>query len=199
MSADPTRPVDTSAADDATRVQAAEAFAAGEEWALRAAYEQHAELIYRVALRALGQVSDAEDVVQATFVSAWRGRDTFDPRRGSLAGWLVGIGRRRTIDVLRARLRDQRDVTALAATEPADPSSRDDLAQRAVDVVVVADGLAELPEPQRRVLELAFFDDLTHHQIAAATGLPLGTVKSHVRRGMTRLRHRLEAAGVTLA
>ena len=104
--------------DELRRRRISEGFTAGEEWALRAAYDQHAELVYRIALRALGDVGDAEDVTQATFVSAWRGRDTFDPLRGSLPGWLIGIARRRTIDVLRSRARDQRDLTAAAVTGP---------------------------------------------------------------------------------
>jgi RNA polymerase sigma-70 factor (ECF subfamily) len=204
MTQDPTFPrvpgVGNAVEDEQRRVLA-EAFAAGEEWALRAAYDQYAAMIYRIALRTLGQPSDAEDATQATFVSAWRGRDTFDPARGSLAGWLFGIARRRTVDTLRSRSRERSSLSAVGGLPPDsyDAATADDLADRTVDAVVVADGLAELPETQRRILELAFFDDLTHAQIAATTGLPLGTVKSHVRRGMTRLRHRLEAAGVTLA
>jgi len=181
---------------EASRRRLAAAFAAGQESALRAAYDQYSGLVFRIALHSLGNRGDAEDVTQATFVSAWRGRDTYDPIRGSLAGWLVGIARRRTVDLLRAQARTQRELDAAGleagSVELADP------AEHAVDAVVVADGLAELPPVQRRVLELAFFDDLSHPQIAAATGMPLGTVKSHVRRGMIRLRDRLEAAGVTL-
>lgn len=174
----------------------ARAFVDGADWALRAVYERHGALVYRVACQCVASPTDAEDITQATFVSAWRGRDTFDAGRGSLAGWLVGIARRRAIDRLRVMQRDQRD---LAAVTPEAEVPVGDLADRAVDSVVVADGLAQLPDAQRRVLELAFFDDLTQHQIAVVTGLPLGTVKSHVRRGLTRLRERLEAAGVSLA
>ncbi|MGN6608157.1 MAG: RNA polymerase sigma factor [Jatrophihabitans sp.] len=184
--------------DEQHRRELADAFVAGHDWALRAAYDEHGPLVYRLALRTLQDASDAEDVTQATFVSAWRGRETFDPVRGSLAGWLVGIARRRAVDVLRARAREVRDLAALTANLPPTPPVGGDPADRAVDAVVVADELAELPESQRRVLELAFFDDLTHDQIAAATGLPLGTVKSHARRGLLRLRTRLEAAGVAL-
>ena len=173
----------------------AEAFADGAEWALRTAFEQHSSLIFRLALQSLGSTDDADDVTQATFVSAWRGRETFDPARGSLAGWLVGIARRRIIDRHRVLQRSARDATT--AELDADPMTPDPT-DRTVDALVLADGLAELPDAQRRIIELAFFDDLTHQQIAAVTGLPLGTVKSHARRGLTRLKHRLEAAGVTL-
>lgn len=189
-----TRPAEAGDSDEQRR-RLAEAFAGGERWALRSAYEQHGPLVYRLALRTVGEAADADDVTQATFVSAWRGRDTFDPARGSLPGWLVGIARRRSIDLLRARAREQRDLSGLAGSD----DIVHDPADRTVDALIVADGLAELPQVQRRVLELAFYDDLTHPQIAAATGLPLGTVKSHIRRGMSRLRDRLEAAGVTLA
>ena len=190
------RPMDSDDPDD-TRRRLAAAFVAGAEWALRAAYDEHGGLVYRIALGTLGNRGDAEDVTQATFVSAWRGRDTFDPVRGSLAGWLVGIARRRTVDLLRTQARARRDLDAAVGTDPG-LVSPDDPAERTVDAVVVADALAELPPVQRRVLELAFFDDLTHMQIAAATEMPLGTVKSHLRRGMARLRDRLEAAGVAL-
>lgn len=191
-----TRRADADDPDDERRRLSA-AFARGEDGALREVYDRHGGLVHRIALRLLGDPGDAEDVTQATFVSAWRGRDTFDPVHGSLPGWLAGIARRRAIDVLRAQARTRRDREVLAALrDTGDPL---DLARSVSDTVVVADALAELPEAQRVVLELAFFDDLTHRQISTVTGLPLGTIKSHVRRGMARLRRRLEDAGVTLA
>lgn len=178
----------------------ARAFVDGADWALRAVYDRYGGLIYRIAQRSLANRSDAEEVTQATFVSAWQGRETFDPDRGTLAGWLVAIVRRRVVDRLRAAQREQRAAVA-AAQAGARVSTPDGVehADQVVASVVVNDGLAELPETQRRVLHLAFYDDLTHQQIASATGLPLGTVKSHVRRGLSELRRRLEVAGVELA
>ncbi len=173
------------------------AFADGADWALRAVYDRYGGLIYRIAQRSLANRSDAEEVTQATFVSAWQGRATFDPARGTIGGWLVAIVRRRVIDRLRTVQREQRATEAVvqASGRPDRPEGVEH-ADQVVASVVVTDGLAELPETQRRVLHMAFYDDLTHQQIASRTGLPLGTVKSHVRRGLTELRRRLEVAGV---
>ncbi len=173
------------------------AFANGGDGALRAVYDRYGAMVYRIARGVLSNAADAEEVTQATFVSAWQGRETFDPDRGSLAAWLIGIARRRTVDRLRVMARERK--AAEAAAQLADheraavlPGHTDQI----VDRILVTDCLAHLVEPQRRVLELAFFDDLTHRQIASVTGLPLGTVKSHVRRGLATLRRRLEVDGV---
>ena len=161
-------------------------FAEGETAALREAYDRHGGTVFAIALRCLGAHHDAEDVTQQVFVHAWRGRTTFDPQRGSLGGWLVGITRRQVADRLANRLREYRAVDhAGRAGGPADAPAVSD---QVVDAVVVADELDRLAPQVRVVLRLAFFDDLTHQQIAARTGLPLGTVKSHVRRGLERLR-----------
>jgi len=166
-------------------------FRDGDERALRAAYDRYGSLVYRIALATLGAVADAEDVTQETFVSAWRGRRTYDPSSGSLAGWLVGIVRRRAIDQLRANGRQQRSAHAseTVLVRDVDPD-------RVIDRLVIADELGRLPDRQRQVLELAFFDDLTHTQIASLTGQPLGTVKSNLRRGLIALRRRGEVDGV---
>ena len=169
------------------------AFVAGEESALRTVYELHGGLVYRIALGMLNSAPDAEEVTQATFVAAWRGRDRFDPNLGSLAAWLIGIARHRAIDQLRVTVRDARSIDAFATHETT--TTGEDGQDRVVERMLVADELARLPDHQRRVLELAFFDDLTHQQIAVATGLPLGTVKSHIRRGLARLRRRWEVDG----
>jgi RNA polymerase sigma factor (sigma-70 family) len=171
----------------------AEDFRAGDEHALRIAYDRYGGAVFHLATRLLANRADAEDVTQATFVAAWLGRGTFDPDRGGMLGWLLGIARRKAVDKMRSATRDGRAVDTIRAL-PEPPTTGDD-PERVLDRLVIADELAQLPVEQRRTLELAFFDDLTHPQISAVTGLPLGTVKSHIRRGMARLRERWEVDG----
>ncbi len=171
----------------------AERFRRGDESVLRPVYDRYGGLVYRLGLSCLSSHHDAEEITQATFVAAWRGRHTYDPGRGTLAGWLLGIGRRQVLDRLRALQRDRDVATAVRRVEPG--YSEAPAPERVVDRLVVADELRRLSPEQRRVLELAFFDDLTHVQIAGLTGLPLGTVKSHLRRGLDRLRSRWEVDG----
>ncbi|MDG4802494.1 sigma-70 family RNA polymerase sigma factor [Micromonospora sp. WMMD980] len=168
-------------------------FRDGDEVALREAYDRFGRAVLHLAASTLANRSDAEDVTQATFVAAWLGRETFDPTKGSLIGWLLGIGRRKVVDRIRASARETRVVeTVKQLPEPVDTGPAPDTV---VDRLVVADELARLPDEQRRMLELAFYDDLTHQQISAVTGVPLGTVKSHIRRGMQSLKRRWEVDG----
>ena len=171
----------------------AEHFRDGDEHALRIAYDRYGGAVFHLATRLLANRTDAEDVVQATFVAAWQGRDTFDPDRGGLLSWLLGIARRKAVDRIRSMARENRVAETVRALP--DPPPVDESPDRVLDRLVVADELAQLPDDQRRTLELAFYDDLTHPQISAVTGLPLGTVKSHIRRGMASLRRRWEVDG----
>ena len=175
----------------------AEHFRDGDEHALRIAYDRYGGAVFHVATRLLANRTDAEDVVQATFVAAWQGRDTFDPDRGGLLSWLLGIARRKAVDRIRSMARENRVAETVRALP--DPPPVDESPDRVLDRLVVADELARLPDEQRRTLELAFYDDLTHPQISAVTGLPLGTVKSHIRRGMASLRRRWEVDGAASA
>jgi RNA polymerase sigma-70 factor (ECF subfamily) len=171
----------------------AERFMAGDEFALREAYDRFGRAVFHLATRTLANRDDAEDVTQTTFVAAWLGRETFDPARGSLFGWLLGIARRKVVDRMRARAREDRIAETVRHQPEAGTSGVHP--DQVVDRLVIADELAQLPTDQRRMLELAFFDDLTHQQIAQATGVPLGTVKSHIRRGMQSLKRRWEVDG----
>ncbi|SCL29498.1 RNA polymerase sigma-70 factor, ECF subfamily [Micromonospora nigra] len=179
--------------DPPPEVELAARFRAGDELALREVYDRYGRAVFHLASSTLANRSDAEDVTQATFVAAWLGRDTFDPAKGSLIGWLLGIGRRKVIDRLRASARETRVVETVKQLPDAAPTGTNP--DTVVDRLVVADELARLPADQRRMLELAFFDDLTHQQISTMTGVPLGTVKSHIRRGMQSLKRRWEVDG----
>jgi RNA polymerase sigma factor (sigma-70 family) len=174
-------------------------FLAGDPVALRELWEADGRTVYGFALRCLRSHHDAEDVTQQVFVRAWRLRATYDPAKGRPGAWLMGIARRQVADRLTARARDT-DVMSRAARAGVDLAGshghQRGVPDRVVEAVVVADELNRLPPQQRTVLRLAFFDDLTHQQIATLTGLPLGTVKSHLRRGLERLRRRWEVDGV---
>ncbi|WP_240645693.1 sigma-70 family RNA polymerase sigma factor [Georgenia sp. SYP-B2076] len=179
--------------DDDESAQA-RAFRDGQPDAMRAAYQRWSPLVYTIALRSLGSVSDAEDVTQQVFVAAWRGRARFDPDRAPLASWLVGITRHVVADTHERRTRERRAQDAATATAGEEGVVGYEDPSRVVDRVIVADAVAGLGDPQREILTLAFYDDLTHVQIAERVGLPLGTVKSHIKRSLQRLRARLEVA-----
>lgn len=169
------------------------AFGAGLEWALTEAYQRWSSLVYTLAVRKLGHGADAEDVTQQVFVKAWQGRAKFDPERGNLPAWLLGIARHATADALERRMRDTRLAERAAILgEPGDEHVSE--ADAVTDAMVVAAGMAALNPAQREVVELAFYGGLTHHQIASRLELPLGTVKSHLRRALLKLRDNLEVS-----
>lgn len=174
--------------DDDEDREIARAFADGDTAALKQIYDRWSRLVYTLALRSLGDHSEAEDVTQGTFVSAWRARATYDAARASLSTWLITIARRRIADAHRARAHSARVMDALE--QQAEPAVQEetDLA----DAILVAQELDLLEPDAQSVVRLAFYDDLTHAQIAERLGMPLGTVKSHVRRSLQRMRTRLE-------
>lgn len=164
-------------------------FVAGDERALAVVYERWGKLVYSIALRSLRDVHEAEDVTQRVFVAAWLGRHTFDPDRARLPSWIVGITRNTIVDTYARMARERRDADAISSNlEPAGSGWSDETADR----LLLADELSRLPEVPRQIVRLAFYDRLTHAQIAERMGMPLGTVKSHVRRSLDRLRTRLE-------
>jgi RNA polymerase sigma-70 factor (ECF subfamily) len=154
--------------------------------ALEAVYAAHAGAVLGFLIRALPDRATAEDVLQDVFVDAWRGADRFDPGRSSLATWLLVIARSRAIDQLRRRVPEPVDITAAdAPAEPADPAS-------AVDTLLddwrFAQLLEGLSEEESRVLRMRFHLGLSQTEIAEATGMPVGTVKTRMNRALARLR-----------
>ncbi|MCC7370435.1 MAG: sigma-70 family RNA polymerase sigma factor [Chloroflexi bacterium] len=154
---------------------------------LEAVYEEYHRQALGIAVRVLGNVAEAEEVVQEAFLAVWRMRHTFDATRGSAKTWVLTLVRNRAIDVVRARQR--RPVQPL--DERVDPPDSTDVPLQAalnVDAERVAEALHRLPPEQRVVIELAYSSGLSHTEIAAKLSLPMGTVKGRIRLGLDRLR-----------
>ena len=167
----------------------------GDEAALEECYRRWSRLVHGVALKSVPTPADADDVTQAVFVSAWNSRASYDPGAGSLPGWLLGITRRRIADHYR---REGRTPHTLALAVDEHEQGVDGHHDHVVDRVLLAEELGSLGNPAGHIMRLAFYSDLTHQQIALHLDLPLGTVKSHIRRSLERLRSRLEVIRAAL-
>ena len=182
----------TAAADRA----ALERVAHGEAEALGEIYDRHGRLVYSLAVRILRDQGEAEDIVQDVFAQAWRQASRYDPARATVLGWLLNLTRSRAIDRLRgrkARPEPTADDTMLRdlpdSLVPADEQLA--FAGQAAQLRSAIDSLTTL---QRTAIELAFYEGLTHAEVAERLELPLGTVKTRIRQGLLTLRDRL--AGV---
>ena len=175
-----------------------ESFAAGDEAALAEAYRQFAPLVHTLALRSLRDNSAADDVTQEVFIRVWRSRSAFDPAKARLPAWIVGITRNVITDAQAASMRETRKVLAAVELSPdPDHAAGHAAAEVLADRLLLDGELERLGEPQGSILKLAFYDDLTHSQISQKLDLPLGTVKSHIRRSLSQLRTRLEVDRAT--
>jgi RNA polymerase sigma-70 factor, ECF subfamily len=156
----------------------------GDEQAMASLFDRYSKVVYSVALRVLHDPAAAEDVLQEIFMQIWRNPDSFTAARGSLGGWLAVVSRNRSIDTLR-RKRPTDSVEDVILASPynlAAEAERNSLMEIARSVIV------KLPSEQRKTLEMAFFDGLTHSEIAEITGDPLGTVKTRIRSALITLR-----------
>lgn len=166
---------------------------AGDESALEEIYDRWSALVHTFALRALRNAHDAEDVTQQVFVAAWRSRHTLTPSPSALPAWLIGIARHKVADTRASRARDAAKVAAVVALPDPEESARVQSVEAGVtERLVVRQAVEELPDPRRTILFLAFWEENSHTEIAAVVDLPLGTVKSHVRRGLIQLHQTLE-------
>jgi RNA polymerase sigma-70 factor, ECF subfamily len=163
--------------------------ASGDGDAFRRFYDRYASLVFTFALRLLGARSDAEDLLQEVFLQVWRQAQSYSPERGSPEAWLITMTRSRAIDKLRSLRR--RDISPLSPDQPPRLEGGTPVVpptQASEAKLTVQGVLTKLPEAQRTVLELAYFDGLTQSEIAARLGEPLGTVKTRIRVGLERLR-----------
>lgn len=161
----------------------------GDDGAMASLFDRYSKVVYSVALRVLRDPASAEDVLQEIFMQIWRSPDSFVATRGSLGGWLAVVSRNRSIDALR-RKRPTDSVDDMALASPynlADEAERNSMMEKARTVIV------GLPIEQRKTLEMAFFDGLTHSEIAEMTGDPLGTVKTRIRSALLSLRKAFQA------
>jgi RNA polymerase sigma-70 factor (ECF subfamily) len=165
------------------------AIRSGDQSAMAVLYDRYSSIVYAVALRVLQETGAAEDVLQDIFMQLWRNPGAFDASRGNMAAWLAVITRHRAIDALRRR-RPQDDIEDVILSVEPDMASDADRA-RAMDKVRGA--LQDMPSPQRSALEMAYFEGLTHAEIAGKTGEPLGTIKTRIRTGLLSLRRVLAA------
>jgi RNA polymerase sigma factor (sigma-70 family) len=163
--------------------------AVGNDDALGRLYDRHAGRAYALARSVVRHVELAEDVVQEAFLAIWRGAGRFDEKRGTALSWLLSLVHHKAVDAVR---REQcRPRPGMCVDEQAGSVCAHSRAEQADDRAVIRRAVALLPAPQRRVLELAYFDGFTQVQVAALLGEPVGTIKSRTSAALGRLRRDL--------
>jgi RNA polymerase sigma-70 factor (ECF subfamily) len=161
----------------------------GDERAMSVLFDRYSKIVYSVSLRVLRDTASAEDVMQEIFMQIWRNPNSFVATRGSLGGWLAVVSRNRSIDTLRRKRPSEQveEMNLPSSCNLADEAERSIMMERARAAMVT------LPVEQRKTLEMAFFDGLTHSEIAEMTGDPLGTVKTRIRSALGTLRKAFQA------
>ncbi len=161
----------------------------GDQDAMARFFERYSPMVYSVALRVLKDSGEAEDVVQEIFVRVWKNPAAFVSGKGSLGGWLVVVARNRAIDTLRRR-RPSDPIELFSLPSSTNLASE---AERSVLMQKIRVAMHELPVEQQKSVELAYFEGLSHSEIAQQTGDPLGTVKTRIRLALLSLRKVLTA------
>jgi RNA polymerase sigma-70 factor (ECF subfamily) len=161
----------------------------GDELAMAVLFDRYSKIVYSVSLRVLRDTASAEDVMQEIFMQIWRNPNSFVAARGSLGGWLAVVSRNRSIDTLRRKRPSEQveEMNLPSSSNLADEAERSIMMERARSAIQV------LPVEQRKTLEMAFFDGLTHSEISEMTGDPLGTVKTRIRSALSTLRKAFQA------
>jgi RNA polymerase sigma-70 factor (ECF subfamily) len=185
------RPPHRGLADPAADIDAIRRAASGDADALAALYDRHSRIIYSLAFRIIGDTSDAEEVVQDVFAQVWRQAARYDTSRGAVIAWMLMMTRSRAID----RIRSRRGLPPVAPdswkglAEMVDPAQGPELTTLTADQIGrVREALNALPLTQRLAIQLAFYEGLTHVEIAERLEEPLGTVKTRIRLGLLKLR-----------
>lgn len=180
-------------------LECVERVCAGDHEALALLYDLTTPVLYPLVLRIVGQAGAAEEVLLDVYLEVWRKAESFDRERGSAMSWLVMLARSRAIDRLRSKVGERTRERPLPADDvlqgTANPEQEAVVGERRRMIV---EALAQLADGQREAIELAFYEGLTHAEIAERLGQPLGTVKTRIRSGMMRLRALLAGlAGAT--
>jgi len=156
----------------------------GDQGAMAQLYDRYSSVVYAIALRVLGDTGAAEDVLQEVFLQLWRNPSAFDAARGNLGSWLAVVTRNRAIDSLRKR-RPETDIENVVLSVAPDLAGE---AERARAVEKVRGVIGAMAPAQRSALEMAYWEGMSHSEIADKTGEPLGTVKTRIRAGLIALR-----------
>lgn len=166
--------------------------------AVEVLYDRYGRLAYGLAFRILNDRNGAEEAVQDAFLDLWRNPHSFDASRGSIRNWLLTIVRNRAIDRLRGALRRGREAQLESLGRTAGVADPWEAISLDLERAQIREGFQQLPDAQRRTLELAYFSGYSHVEIAREMNVPLGTVKGRMRMGLEKMRSFLQARGVTV-